>query len=594
MEAAGLVLGVIPLAIKALDTYRDVLSTIKNAKRDIEYMIRDLKTEHQILQNTCEALLRGIVPDSVLDDMIEDPFGPAWKQYEGEVRLRLWRSADVFQERVTEMRQAAMDLQQKLAIDSNGKVRPDMLCTSNRISKGHLTINGLMQTRLVDRRSIMEGLKHSAYFTLKKKDYNEIMSRLKGGNAVLNTLANQNSSLEPTRRSRSQAKLARLVRKLSQGMYGALRNVITCSCAGSHNLGLELSPRKDIMLPGDEEDEIAQSLDFGVVIGRHAQKQSQRWDKVRVKLAANEIVLPSTPPTTPSPDLPRPRSPRIRWSIRTPQTRAVVSHKTDQHASHLSVPFQGGTILQPLAITNLCHMLRKGKGITTVPDYCGYISNTTSKFNLYHQHCQPGGLSAVTLRTILDDHGAGIKHFKYAQRLEIAICLSYSVLHLYNTPWLARTFTTDDIVFIMEQQAANSHTNCLGRPFLASLLPKPSASACKPPEQVAFRPMDLTILSLGLLLVQIIIGRHVQDLSIEPDNKAMDAIISKQEAASQMTGSILENGGMNYANAVQWCLSSVLCGACLDDENVGQEFHEAVISRLEADMRRYALMHATG
>lgn len=451
-----------------------------------------------------------------------------------------------------------------------------------------------MQTRLVDRRSIMEGLKHIAYFTLKKKDYNEIMSRLKGGNAVLNTLANQNSSLEPTRRSRSQAKLARLVRKLSKGMYAALQSVITCNCSSSHNLGLEMSPRKDIMLPGDEEDDIAQSLDFGVVIGSHAQKQSQRWDKVRVQLAANEISLPSTPPTTtPSPDLPRSRSPRVRWSIRTPQTTVVVSKATDQHASHLSVSLQGSPILQPLAITNLCHMLRKGKGTATVPDYCGYISNTASKFDLYHQHCQPENLSAVTLRTILNGPGSGMRQLRYAQRLEIAICLSYSVLHLYNTPWLARTFTTDDIVFIMEREDASPHANCLGRPFLARVLPKLSASACKPRDQAALRPMDLTILSLGLVLLQVIVGRHIEGLAIDPDNKGMDSIISKQEAASQMTGSILENGGMNYANAVQWCLSSVLSVACLDDEKVGQEFHEAVISRLEADMRRQASMNPT-
>lgn len=129
MEAAGLVLGVIPLAIKALNTYLDILSAIKNVRRDLEYMIRDLKTEHQILQNTCETLLKGIAPDSVLDSMIEDPFGPAWSQYDDEVRLRLWRSADVFQERVAEMRQAAIDLQQKLAVDPDGKVRPDMSCT---------------------------------------------------------------------------------------------------------------------------------------------------------------------------------------------------------------------------------------------------------------------------------------------------------------------------------------------------------------------------------------------------------------------------------------------------------------------------------
>lgn len=62
-----------------------------------------------------------------------------------------------------------------------------------------------------------------------------------------------------------------------------------------------------------------------------------------------------------------------------------------------------------------------------------------------------------------------------------------------------------------------------------------------------------------------------------------------------MTGSVLENEGMNYAGAVQWCLNSVLCGARLDDEKVGQEFHEAVIrvARLEADMRLQASITST-
>lgn len=122
MEALGLVLGVIPVAIQALNTYQTVLASIKNVKRDLAFMIRDLKTEQQILQNTCENLLKGIVPDSALDRMIEEPFGPDWKVYDNEVRLRLWRSSTVFQERLEEMRQAALELQRKLAIDGSGKV----------------------------------------------------------------------------------------------------------------------------------------------------------------------------------------------------------------------------------------------------------------------------------------------------------------------------------------------------------------------------------------------------------------------------------------------------------------------------------------
>lgn len=66
MEAAGLVLGVIPVAIQGLNTYRKIVSSIKSARRDLDCLIRGLETEHTILQNTCEILLKGIAPDSVL------------------------------------------------------------------------------------------------------------------------------------------------------------------------------------------------------------------------------------------------------------------------------------------------------------------------------------------------------------------------------------------------------------------------------------------------------------------------------------------------------------------------------------------------
>ena len=123
MEVAGLVLGALPVAISALKGYRSILSSLKTVKRDIDYLIRDLGTEQQILQNTCETLLKGIVPDSKLDEMIDDPFGPDWKQYDDQIRLRLWRSHDTFQERLAEMHEASVKLREMLAIQDDGKVR---------------------------------------------------------------------------------------------------------------------------------------------------------------------------------------------------------------------------------------------------------------------------------------------------------------------------------------------------------------------------------------------------------------------------------------------------------------------------------------
>lgn len=122
MEVAGLVLGALPVAIQAFQTYRTILSTMKNTKNELESMIRDLKTQEVILQNTCTILLRGIAPDSEIYDMIDRPYGDTWRRYNDEVRLRLGKSERLFQERVVEMMEATTELQEKLALDSQGKV----------------------------------------------------------------------------------------------------------------------------------------------------------------------------------------------------------------------------------------------------------------------------------------------------------------------------------------------------------------------------------------------------------------------------------------------------------------------------------------
>lgn len=181
--------------------------------------------------------------------------------------------------------------------------------------------------------------------------------------------------------------------------------------------------------------------------------------------------------------------------------------------------------------------------------------------------------------------------FSYTERLKLALSLSYSVLHLYKTPWLAKTVTPEDIVFLREQQHASpSAARYLGRPFLTKTLAGQAPSAAQiQSTQAEGRPIDLTILSLGLLLIQIIIGRQISDLALTPDIR-MKSTLSKKEIALKYIASVMESGGINYADAVQWCLRSILSVACLDNEKFAQDFYDAVITRLEGDLRLQSLM----
>jgi len=95
------------------------------------------------------------------------------------------------------------------------------------------------------------------------------------------------------------------------------------------------------------------------------------------------------------------------------------------------------------------------------------------------------------------------------------------------------------------------------------------------------------ILSLGLLLIQVIIGRQFEEFHIQ-DMMDMDctSMVKKQTLASEMVDLVVQNGGGNYNEAVQWCLSTYLSSIRnLDDEELAGEFYEAVISKLETDMR---------
>jgi hypothetical protein len=44
MEVTGLVLGAIPLAIKALQQYRSFLTSVKNTQRELDSIVRGLVT----------------------------------------------------------------------------------------------------------------------------------------------------------------------------------------------------------------------------------------------------------------------------------------------------------------------------------------------------------------------------------------------------------------------------------------------------------------------------------------------------------------------------------------------------------------------
>ncbi|EMT71826.1 hypothetical protein FOC4_g10001415 [Fusarium odoratissimum] len=210
-EVAGIVLGSIPIVVSALQCYMNGLGTLQNFrsyKRILKSLILTLKTEHVNLQNICEKLLIGIAPQTRIEEMIRDPFGDLWREEEifNKLRLRLWSSLQVFDDRVQDMREAIEEMMEKLNVGTDGKAE------------------------WTESSSIKKQFKR-ATFILQKSNHEEALTRIRDGVSALQRLAVLNTDLESQRKSRSQGRLNKLVNGMLSGIYQALRSTMTCKCS---------------------------------------------------------------------------------------------------------------------------------------------------------------------------------------------------------------------------------------------------------------------------------------------------------------------------------------------------------------------------
>ncbi|KAH8660539.1 hypothetical protein BX600DRAFT_514135 [Xylariales sp. PMI_506] len=582
MEVAGLVLGVIPIAISAIDTYRSIFSSVKQAQRDLSWLRQDLETERIRLQNTCEILLVGIVPLSKIDDMISDPFGSDWRVYNDPLRLRLWTSWATFEAQVTSMKTAAQELRAKLKVGDNG------------------------QTPLRDKLSILRELKENASFSLKKDDYKDVMNQIKSANTALQELARQDYGLESHRRSRSQYRLIKLIRSLSQSMYSALVGALSCACAKSHILGLELAPRQAVILPTDIDDQVAKDFDFHFVLNSIERMSSQTVRRFRLR-AGDFRKLPSPAPKTlpPSPTWEKGTS-HVRWAKKakimfSESTSSSFSSKSFTSVTQMNSSSSTLVTVAPNSndpefsqIWDVCKDISQNMKDLPEVDRCyGYIADAQRRFGIYPpENLSYAGYKTLTLREVLEgDNAASVRPaLNFPEKLKLAFSLCVNVLHLYDTPWLAKVVTLDEIVFFDDDNGNKSSVDgdrpqyyVPYRPFITKSADATIPWDSKGKGRANQRPINTTLLSLGALLVQIIIGQTFDGLDMTGATD-MGAMLAKYEAGVELEDKVMEGGGPNYAAAVKWCFANFMGVGGFQNEKFCQSFYESVVARLQEDI----------
>jgi hypothetical protein len=125
MEAAGVVLAVLPLLLNQLDNYVQGFETLKGFRakryrRELDGYLSSLGTQQAIFVNTLERSLDGVVeyPNDI-DDLINSPSGGLWKEptLQSRLKSKMDRNYIPFERTMTEISVLLEELSLKLGWD---------------------------------------------------------------------------------------------------------------------------------------------------------------------------------------------------------------------------------------------------------------------------------------------------------------------------------------------------------------------------------------------------------------------------------------------------------------------------------------------
>ncbi|KAK0717799.1 hypothetical protein B0T26DRAFT_710879 [Lasiosphaeria miniovina] len=238
--------------------------------------------------------------------MIENPFGDPWREEtDRKIRIRLWVSFAVFEATIGEMRTAIDEMKRRIDGQRDGKV--------SELSRG--------------------------VFTLRRSTYEDLLKTIRDNMSNLENLTDRNIELEPTRRVRSQGKLLKILRDMSDSFYRALRSSFNCSC--EHDIGLSLERRSADITPLDDDDTVAKKIALQIAVSykmydvfKAPSTETNTTSKHMVRRLPAQHHRAQGPP--PSANLPRPPPPhRRRLLQRAAATRHAVAPRDAHQPPHL-------------------------------------------------------------------------------------------------------------------------------------------------------------------------------------------------------------------------------------------------------------------
>jgi hypothetical protein len=128
VEAAGLVLGSIPLILAGLQFYAEGIGVTMRYwkyREEVNSLLVELRTENSLYINSINMLLNGVVKQKEIAIFLADPGGDCWKDpdFDSRLRKRLGTSYGPYLDSINHLVVITERYKDKLKLNSSGKVR---------------------------------------------------------------------------------------------------------------------------------------------------------------------------------------------------------------------------------------------------------------------------------------------------------------------------------------------------------------------------------------------------------------------------------------------------------------------------------------
>ncbi|KAH8685345.1 hypothetical protein BGZ61DRAFT_58203 [Ilyonectria robusta] len=554
-EVAGLVLGAFPLAITALEKYREVatrLGLFRHIRLQYKKCRDDLEFHRLVFKrNLRHLLLPLVVDDDRIEALLADPGGDSWKEplVADLLEKRLQDSFELYIEYIEGMDCVMKEIHKELAFDSQSvqtKVNTPKIPTNAAGLKSALGREG--RAFQIYRLKFSNGETNRKRLFAELQSYNDKLEKLLDSSDKDMLLVQQRTTA--TQCAAIDAAICSFWIQ-ARDVFKALASAWNCRCQ-QHGAKLLLQHRT------------SKKPEFQVTFTNFT---SSQWEIQKTKIAEGNDIVSATmhQSTTLLEHIPLRPHPAHRHHHKTPlksalRTKGNITTSTTTSTTTVSLlkPLPSITftsvettlvhsINQP--ISNLCTALEQSEG-----SCCGYLSDDNCRYYVYtvsRESVQV--IPSVTLDQILD--GRVISQPTRTQRYNVSLILASSFLQLLESPWMTTPFRKTDILFLGD--LTKSGVFVLDQPHINrdfSTGPEGTTSESAKRGDNVTDSLD----HLGILLLELCFGNVLEKQACRKSwpagGDAREKAVFDVMAARNWQCQVNEEAGPDYAEAVGWCL----------------------------------------